>query len=129
MYLIPNPSRQDNDVAFRNTQIILSNHGVEFKQIKIPAVKNLRKLYEEYGGLRQIGEMLRKLKEDQGWEKTMVEVARVSNQHQEIICLFVSPHVNWRYLKDVSHAAYCGCSGCQNRMSRTAPLLTTDEPR
>ncbi|MDD5252081.1 MAG: hypothetical protein PHT12_05630 [Patescibacteria group bacterium] len=108
MYLEENPTRQDHEIAVRNLKKILRIHGVEFREIRLPSIWEMRKKYPAISSPRQLVD--RRLA-DCGITENMVRL--------EPSDLYIERTAaeRGRYARDITHAAYCGCSGCERRMS------------
>jgi hypothetical protein len=120
MWLERNETRKNNRIAYSNKKRILEEHGVKFEERKRPTVKKLKDNLREPGDSmdKWIRKVLNAMKEAIGDTSGLTNFAEIEEKDEHLE-LYVSEELEISYLKDISHAAYCGCDGCRRRMSRT----------
>jgi len=123
-----NLTRKDDAIAFENVKYILNVHGAAFKEIKASStprltgdeIHELRKQFPELGARGLYDKVL---------EKRGTLGLIFVTQHGD--CLIYLPESEVErlrmnrerslfkgdYVRNVLHAAYCGCSGCGSRMN------------
>lgn len=125
---MPNPLREIHDRkwcvdARGNAFLLFDRHGV-----KVMAERRARLSLQAFRKAREAGASFESLMEVQRASREIPQgFIRWDEEQEEIEAVFYFAECSLHLVKNILHAATCGCDGCWSRMQRPRSTLETEK--